>query len=128
MLDQRDSDSAQMEERMAVNIGKLIKPCLEKLRACRLDGEAASHLDVLEANLVGMIEPFLQRLTATHSDLTSTEIRIVNYIKQGMRSKEIADLMKLSKGTVDFYRKNVRQKLGIRNKKTNLSTYLLSNS
>ena len=126
LLDQRDSDSAQMEERIAVSVSKLIKPCLEKLRACRLDGEAASHLNVLEANLEGMIEPFLKRLTATHSDLTSTEIRIVNYIKQGMRSKEIADLLKLSKGTVDFYRKNIRQKLGICNKKTNLRTFLLS--
>jgi DNA-binding CsgD family transcriptional regulator len=128
LLDQRDRDRAQMEERMATNVGRLIKPCLEKLRACRLDMEAVSHLDVLEANLEGIIEPFLQRLTMTHSDLTSTEIRIVNYVKQGMRSKEIADLLKLSKGTIDFHRNNIRDKLGIRNKKIKLRTYLLSHS
>ena len=93
LLDQRNRDRAQMEERMATNVGRLIKPCLEKLRACRLDREAVSHLDVLEANLEEIIEPFLQRLTMTHSNLTSTEIRIVNYVKQGMRSKEIADLL-----------------------------------
>jgi PAS domain S-box-containing protein len=128
LLDQRDSDRAQMEERMATNIGKLVKPCLEKLRACRLDTEAVSHLDILEVNLEGITEPFLQRLTMTHSDLTSTEIRIVNYVKQGMRSKEIADLLKLSKGTIDFHRNNIRDKLGIRNKKIKLRTYLLSHS
>lgn len=128
LLDQRDRDRARMEERMATNVSKLIKPCLEKLRACRIDMEAVSHLDILEANLEGIIEPFLQRLTVTHSDLTSTEIRIVNYIKQGMRSKEIADLLKLSKGTIDFHRNNIRDKLGIRNKKIKLRTYLLSHS
>jgi len=128
LLDQRDRDRARMEERMATNVSKLIKPCLEKLRACRLDMAAVSHLDILEANLEGIIEPFLQRLTMTHSDLTSTEIRIVNYIKQGMRSKEIADLLKLSKGTIDFHRNNIRDKLGIRNKKIKLRTYLLSHS
>jgi DNA-binding CsgD family transcriptional regulator len=45
---------------------------------------------------------------------------------QGMRSKEIAGLMKLSKGTIDFYRNNIRKKLGIRNQKANLQSYLLA--
>jgi PAS domain S-box-containing protein len=128
LLDQRDRDRLLMEERMAVNVGKLIKPCLERLKACRLDREAAAHLSILESNLEEIVSPILQRLTATHSDLTQTEIRIVSYIKQDLRSKEIANLLKLSKGTIDFHRNNIRDKLGIRNKKIKLRTYLLSHS
>jgi DNA-binding CsgD family transcriptional regulator len=82
-------------------------------------------LSILESTLGEFISPFTQHLADTCSDLTSTEIQIVNLIKQGMRSKEIADRMKLSKDTIDFYRKTVRRKLGICNKKTNLRAYLL---
>jgi len=128
VLDQRDKDRRQLEARVLADIGELVKPSLEKLRKCGLTREAAAHVGILETNLREIISPFAQHLAGTYINLTSTEIQVVNLIKQGMRSKEIADLLKLSKGTVDFYRKNVRQKLGIRNKKTNLRTFLLTGS
>ena len=65
-------------------------------------------------------------VAAQSASLTQTEIQIANCIMQGMRSKEIAGLMKLSKGTIDFYRNNIRKKLGIRNQKANLQSYLLA--
>jgi PAS domain S-box-containing protein len=126
VLDQRDKDRRQLEARVLADISELVKPSLEKLRKCGLTREAATHVNILESNLREIVSPFAQHLAGTYINLTSTEIQIVNLIKQGMRSKEIAELLTLSKGTIDFYRKNVRQKLGIRNKKTNLRTFLLS--
>ncbi|MFC1886292.1 response regulator transcription factor [Thermodesulfobacteriota bacterium] len=52
--------------------------------------------------------------------------QITNLVKQGKTTKEIAEIMHLAKSTIDFHRDNIRKKLGIKNKKTNLKTYLLS--
>jgi PAS domain S-box-containing protein len=128
LLDQRDRDRHRLEARVLANISELVKPSLEKLKDCSLTREAATHVGVLESTLGEIVSPFTQHLADTDLNLTSSEIQIVNLIKQGMRSKEIAELMKLSKGTIDFYRKNIRRKLGICNKKTNLRAYLLSKS
>ena len=126
LLEQRDQDRILLEERVIANINKLIMPALEKLKATPINRQAASFVGVLETNLREIVSPFSQQLSAQSASLTQTEIQIANCIMQGMRSKEIAGLMKLSKGTIDFYRNNVRKKLGIRNQKANLQSYLLA--
>jgi DNA-binding NarL/FixJ family response regulator len=55
-----------------------------------------------------------------------TEIRVANLVKEGKTTKDIAEIMNLAKKTIDFYRENIRGKLGLKNKKTNLRTHLLS--
>jgi len=126
LLEQRDQDRTLLEERVIANINKLVMPALEKLKASALTRQAVSFVGVLETNLKEIVSPFSQQLSAQSASLTQTEIQIANCIMQGMRSKEIAGLMKLSKGTIDFYRNNIRKKLGIRNQKANLQSYLLA--
>ena len=46
--------------------------------------------------------------------------------KEGKTTKEITDFLNISATAVDFHRKNIRMKLGIKNKKTNLRSFLLS--
>ena len=55
-----------------------------------------------------------------------TEIRVANLVKEGKTTKDIAEIMNLAKKTIDSYRENIRRKLGLKNKKTNLRTHLLS--
>ena len=59
-------------------------------------------------------------------NLTHTEVKVAEMIKEGRTNKEIADIMGLSKRTIDTHRENIRKKLGIINKKANLKTHLLS--
>jgi DNA-binding CsgD family transcriptional regulator len=47
-------------------------------------------------------------------------------VKQGKRSKEIAELFGLSVGTMITHRNNIRKKLDLRSKNANLRSHLLS--
>jgi DNA-binding CsgD family transcriptional regulator len=59
-------------------------------------------------------------------NLTPTEIRIADFIRDGKNSKAIAQMLGLSPNSVQWHRKNIREKLGLTNKKVNLYTYLAS--
>jgi len=55
-----------------------------------------------------------------------SEMQVINLIRRGKTTKEIADTMNLATSTIDFHRNNIRKKIGINNKQINLSTYLSS--
>jgi DNA-binding CsgD family transcriptional regulator len=82
----------------------------------------------VENHLKDIISPFLHNLTIEHLDLTPREIQITSLVKEGKTTKEITDFLNISATAVDFHRKNIRMKLGIKNKKTNLRSFLLSMS
>jgi len=45
---------------------------------------------------------------------TQTEMSVVALIQEGKRSQEIADILSLSRRTVDWHRGNIREKLGLK--------------
>ena len=49
-------------------------------------------------------------------------------VKDGKSSAQIADILYVSEATVSFHRRNLRIKLGLKNKKVNLRSHLLSMS
>jgi DNA-binding CsgD family transcriptional regulator/Skp family chaperone for outer membrane proteins len=126
ILEHRDEDRRILEQQVVANINDLIKPFLEKLRKCRTEAQRASCLEIIETNLDEIVSPFTHHLTGNSVRLTQTEIQIANCIRQGLRSKEVAAFLRLSKGTIDFHRNNIRRKLGINSRKTSLRSHLLS--
>jgi len=58
--------------------------------------------------------------------LSHTEPEVADLIRQGHNTKAIAEIMHLAESTIDFHRNNIRAKLGIKNKKINLKTFLSS--
>jgi DNA-binding CsgD family transcriptional regulator len=51
---------------------------------------------------------------------------VANLVKEGKTTKEIARILGLSVRTIEAVRYTIRRKLGIRKKRTNLRSYLLS--
>ena len=126
LLEKRKADQIELEEKILLNVESLIKPFLEKLRQGNLDERKKNVLNIIQTNLDEIISPFIRNLSSIHYNLTPKEIQIVSFIRQGFTNKEIADILFLSVKTVEFHRDNIRKKLRIKNKKINLTSYLLS--
>jgi DNA-binding CsgD family transcriptional regulator len=58
--------------------------------------------------------------------MTPTEIAICNMIRNGMRTKEIAEMRGISEATINRHREKIRRKLKITNQDVNLATFLQS--
>jgi len=126
LLKHREEDKSELEERILSNVKKLVVPYVEKLRKSRLSNEQASYVEILEDHLQDILSPFLRNLGTRHLNLTPKEIQVASLIREGKTSKEIAEVIGVSARAVDFHRDNIRIKLGIKNKKANLRSFLLS--
>jgi len=83
-----------------------------------------AYVKIIKSNLHDIIDPFYRELSATHPILTPRQIQVANLIKVGKTTKEIAEILCVSKAAVDFHRDKIRKKLGLTNKKVNLRSYL----
>jgi PAS domain S-box-containing protein len=124
LLKQREDDKKELEESILINVKHLIVPYLEKLRTSRLNDDQITWLSILESHLEAVTSPFAKRLSEKYLGLTPLEVRAANLIREGKTSKEIAASLCVSENTVSSHRFHIRTKLGLRNKKINLGSYL----
>jgi len=126
LLERRDDDRKETEQKIMLSMNQLIKPYLEKLKTSDLTKTQSTYLGIMESNLDEIFSPFTESFASKYLRLTPAEIQVANLVKQGKATKEIADLLTLSIRTIESHRKNIRKKLGISDKKSNLRTHLLS--
>jgi len=126
LLKQRDEDKKEFEDKIVSSVKEGIYPFIEKIENSSLNERQAAYIEIIKSLIDDIITPFFSQLSSRYTDLTPTEIQVAGLVKEGRRTKEIAELLNLSPGTVEFHRNNLRKKLGLRNKKTNLRSYLMS--
>lgn len=126
LLDHREKDRKTLEGKILSNIKTLVLPYMEKLKKVNNEPLALNYINILESNLKDIVSPFSSRLSSQLIGFTPKEILVANLIKEGRQSKDIADMMGVSLETVNCHRQNIRKKLDLANKKTNLRSYLMS--
>jgi DNA-binding NarL/FixJ family response regulator len=108
---------------VAANIQKIVMPIVFELEL-EVTGRQRSYVTLLRRSLQEIASPFLTHIARDHVQLTPVEIAIGTMIRNGLSTKEIAQLRCISPATVRRHRENIRRKLGLRNRKANLATYL----
>ncbi len=126
LLKKRDEDKAELEEKMLFNVKELVVPYLERLKKSKLASRQKTYVDIIDSNLNDIISPFIRGMHIKHLRFTPVEIQVANLVKQGQTTKEIAQFLNLSTKTIEFHRENIRKKVGLKHKKINLRSYLLS--
>lgn len=125
LLNQRDRDKSELEERMIISVEELVLPYINELKKRRLDFREAAYINILESNLRNILSPFANKLSSKYLNLTNREVRIADLIREGWTSKEIAALLNVTDSSINIYRYRIRKKLGLK-KQDNLQTYLSS--
>lgn len=125
VLSHIEDEKKRIYENMQLHIDKVIMPILNVL-AHAIPNDKRQYMEILRNNLEEITFPYTSRILNQLRALTPVEINICNMIRNGLRTKEIANLRGLSTATISRHREHIRRKLNITNKQVNLTTYLQS--
>jgi DNA-binding CsgD family transcriptional regulator len=120
-----EKEKQEIYRDISTNVDKILLPVLQAL-APQLSTAQAKYLDLLKSGITEITSPFLTRLSHSYHSLTPTETAISNMIKNGLRTKEIAEIRGVTESTVNRHREKIRYKLKITHEKINLATFLQS--
>lgn len=126
LLQRREEERRETEERVVSGMRQLLRPHLDKLQETDLNPEQKQLVSRMQAQLQNLVPQFVGHVAARYLNLTPQEMNIANLILDGKATKEIANALNISVNAVEFHRKNIRKKLGIRNKRVSLQCRLLS--
>jgi len=127
LLRRREEDKKELEENLLAQVKNLLLPHLQRLETGGLPEEHQKVVELIQSRLNQIISPFARNISSSYYGLTPKEIQVASLIRDGWTSKEIAEYLNLSVSTVNFHRNKIRSRLGITNKKSNLSIYLNNN-
>ncbi|MCK8601494.1 helix-turn-helix domain-containing protein [Desulfoferrobacter suflitae] len=125
VLQRVETEKREVQEKIALNIQESVLPYVQKMNAMSLPPDIQNHLKLLENALLDIRSSFARDLTIRSVGLTPSERRIATLIRNGLNSKEIAVMLGLSIRAIEFHRQNIRHKLGLKNSKANLHSFLL---
>ncbi len=124
LLEHRDDEKTKLEENILMNVEKLVIPYLDKLAVYIPNDHAKTYLDIITTNLEELVAPFAGKMSSKHLNLTMTEMQVADFVRNGFTNKDISSQLNVSVEAISFHRKNIRKKLGLTNRKTNLKAYL----
>ena len=120
-----EDEKQEIYRDIKMNVEKILMPILHAL-ALQLPLIQRKYVEMLQTNLEEITSPFISQLSRSYHSLTPTEIAICNMIRNGMRTKEIAEMRGVSQATINRHREKIRHKLKITNQDINLATFLES--
>jgi len=126
LLDKKDDARKECNEKILRDVQNLVLPYLIKMKLEPVSPSQNSYIDIIQSNLNNLIEASAVNLDSIGFKMTPTEIQIANWIREGKTTKEIAKMTNLVGKTIEWHRCNIREKLGVKNQKVGLRSYLIS--
>jgi PAS domain S-box-containing protein len=124
VVDHIDEEKAKYRHEICTNIDNLLRPTLRKLQQ---DGRLSRRdIDILVHGLDEVTGRHINDYRNNVSKLTPREMDILDMIKTGRSSKQIAEALGLSSQTVHKHRQSIRRKLQLDHREINLAAYLRS--
>ena len=120
-----EQEKQEIHRDIKTNVEKILMPILQAL-TLQLSPAQTKYVEMLQTNLEEITSPFVSQLSRSYHSMTPTEITICNMIRNGMRTKEIAEMRGISEATINRHREKIRRKLKITNQDVNLTTFLQS--
>lgn len=125
VLTRIEQEKQEIHRDITMNVEKVLMPILQALSQ-QLSPSHKKYVEILQTNLEEITSPFINQLSHSYRSLTPTEIGICNMIRNGMRTKEIAEARSVSTATINRHREKIRRKLNVVNQDVNLATFLQS--
>jgi len=121
VIAQIEVEKGRIKDDIETNVNIVVSPILEKLKK---EKASAKYVTMLKYHLGRLTSSFGSKITKKSFKLTPREIEVCNMVKGGLTSKDISNLLNISYRTIEKHRRNIRQKLGISNKRINLTSFL----
>jgi hypothetical protein len=98
-----EQEKQEIHHDIRINVEKILMPILHAL-ALQLPPSHKKYVEMLQTNLEEITSPFISQLSLSYHSMTPTEIAICNMIRNGMRTKEIAEIRSVSEATINRHR------------------------
>jgi DNA-binding CsgD family transcriptional regulator len=126
LLQENAEDSRELEAGVVRNAHRILKPLILAMRKNGSHAGQVVLLDRLAGRVDELLAAFTPRLDSLRFSLTPQELRVARLIRHGLASRQIAARLGIATRTVTTHRMQIRQKLGLKGRRRNLRTYLLS--
>lgn len=125
LIEQRRTDFEERRRILRENLEQLVFPILDRVAAAFSDRVEVALLDVVRQTLNDIANPLLESRDSPLDrprGLSRREYEILQLVRAGRTTREIAHALYLSPTTVTFHRCNIRQKLGLHRSGTQLAS------
>ena len=112
VLARSEEEKQEIYKNVQSNVEKVLMPILNALIVEVPKGQG-KYVEMLKTQLEEMPPPFTKHLSHQYHSLTPSEIEICNMIRNGLRTKEIAEIRKVAAATINRHREHIRRKLKI---------------
>ncbi|MCA9396811.1 MAG: PAS domain-containing protein [Candidatus Omnitrophica bacterium] len=123
VFSQLEEEKKSLEQNIVANFEAILMPILARLKRAGVP-EQHDLFEIMEKKLARITSSYGFQISNTLNKLTPSEIQVCNLIRSGMKTKDIARILRCSHLTIDTHRTKIRKKLGISNQQVNLEAFL----
>jgi DNA-binding CsgD family transcriptional regulator len=125
LLELKELETIEPSEENRKKVKEYFLPELEKQQELVKDPLTLICLDIIKKNLEEIVDAS-GTMGKLYKVLTPSEVKVAEFIRMGMSSKDIANTLEITQKTVENHRNNLREKLGLKNKGVNLQVFLMN--